>query len=116
MKVISHATNVRRVPDLNFRENPSISRLDTRAKGQWCNVQCSRSVGKLARCVVSVSRFSDMYRDETPTTAIRNTGEYISLLWSSREVRCVADANSHENPSRAEVHAKAHFGFRVKCF
>jgi len=50
VKVMQHAANVSRVPDLNFRKNPSISRLDTRANIQWCNVQCpySLSVGKLA--------------------------------------------------------------------
>ena len=101
VKVIPHAANIRRIPDMNFRENPSISRLDTRANVQWCNVLCpySPSVGKLARCVVNVSRFSGMYCGETPTTVIRNTGEYVRLLWSSREVRCAEYVNCHENPS-----------------
>ena len=50
VKVVPHAANVRRVRDLNFRENPYISRLDIRADVQWCNVQrpYSPSVGKLA--------------------------------------------------------------------
>ena len=84
MKVIPHAANVRQVPDFNFCENPSILRPDIRANVQWCNVHWPYlpSVGKLARCVVNVSRFSDMYCDETPTTAIRNTGEYVHFLWA----------------------------------
>jgi len=44
-----------------------------------------------------------MYCDEIPTTAIRNTGEYVRLLWSSREALCVADVNCQENPSKGAV-------------
>ena len=40
VKVIPYAANVLRVPDLNFRENPSISKKDTGANVQWCNVHC----------------------------------------------------------------------------
>ena len=35
--------------------------------------------------------------NETLSTAIRYTGEYVH--WSSRKIRCVANVNSHENLS-----------------